>query len=113
MPKSLTKLSNIQTVNFKLLVSSYQILVFVRCVFEKGVKKIDGKCFCKYYNIFFVPHVMSFMGNAFVKIAIYFYVTHAMSFTNKCHLCKIIEFYKDQGCQSDIQSCQLYRRLYL
>ena len=49
------------------------------------------------------------MENAFVKITIYFFVPHAMMFTNKCHLCKITEFYKDQGCPNDRQSFQICR----
>ena len=51
MPKSQTKLSNMQTVTFKVLVTSHHILVIEIC-FDKGVKKIDGKCFCKDYNTF-------------------------------------------------------------
>ena len=39
---------------------------------------LTGECFCKDCNIFLC--------------------TPCQSFTNKCHLCKIIEFYKDQGC---------------
>ena len=51
------------------------------------------------------------MEKAFVKIAIYFFVPHAMMFTNKCHLCKITEFYKDQGCPNHRQSFQICRLL--
>ena len=34
-----------------------------------------------------------------------------MMFTNKCHLCKITEFYKDQGCPNHRQSSQICRLL--
>ena len=51
------------------------------------------------------------MENAFVKIAIYFLVPNAMMSTNKCHLCKITEFYKDQGGPNHKQSFQLCRLL--
>ena len=102
MPKSQTKLSNIQTVTFKVLVTSHHILVIVRCVLIKENKRLIGNAFAKTATYFSVPHVLFLKGNALVKIAIYFFVPHAMSFTNKCHRCKIIKFYKDQGCQRHI-----------
>ena len=112
MPKSQTKPSNIQTVTFKVLVTSHHILVIVRCVLIMGNKRLMGNAFAKTATHFSVPHVLFLLGNSFVRIAIYFLLTHAMSFTNKCHLCQIIEFYKDQGYQSHIQSCQIYMRLF-
>ena len=74
MPKSLTELSNIQTVTFKVLVTSHHILVIVRCVLIKGSKRLMGNAFAKTATHFSVPHVLSLTGNAFVKIAIYFSV---------------------------------------
>ena len=77
--------------NFKMLVTSHQVLVIVRCVLIKGSKRC---------NIFLCTPCTVLDWKGFVRITIYFSVPHAMSFANKCHLCKIIEFYKDQGCQS-------------
>ena len=98
MPKSQTKLSNKQAITFKMLVTSHG-------------QKIDGKCFGKNCNIFLCTPYIVLDGKCFCKDCNVFPSTPCHVIHKKCHLCKITEFYKDHGCQSHIQRCQLYRRL--
>ena len=101
----ITKLSNIQTVNSILVVTSYHTKAIMRIVLKKKEKKIDGTCFCKDCNLFLctpcndvhkqVPPLQILQGPRMPK----------------SQSCKITEFCEDQGCQSTIQSCQIYRWL--
>ena len=62
MPKSLTKLSNIQSVAFKVLVTSHHILVIVRCVLIKVSKRLMGNAFAKTAIHFSVLNVLFLLG---------------------------------------------------
>ena len=92
----------VKTVNSILVVTSYNTKAILRIVLRK---KIDWTCFCKDCNLFLctpchdvhkqVPPLQILGGPRMPK----------------SQSCEITEFCEDQGCKSNIQSCQIYRWL--